>query len=329
MCIKEEYRDWHRIDMAAADFQKIVPYLHDAESVVLEGWGESLLHKNLTDFIRLAGQEGCRVGFVTSGWGLDADRARELINAGLDFIGFSLSGATEKTHNAIRTGSDFRELITTMRLFRDLAEDRKPQNLRMHIVYLMLKENIHELPLIVELAKELGVGEVVLINIVQVTSEDQDTRKIFVYEGEEPYRQIIKEATERARKLKVRLIKSSLVAHEVVLCSENPLRNLYISVGGEVSPCVYLYPPVQSPFRRIFHGEECPTEKVSFGNIFKEPFDVIWNRKAYVEFRNAFLDRKRAFDGLYASLFNPGSPEKFELPDAPPPCNTCHKVLGL
>ena len=39
---------------------------------------------------------------------------------------------------------------------------------------------------------------------------------------------------------------------DVSLCDENPLKNLYISSDGEVSPCVYLYPPLPSPFKRIF-----------------------------------------------------------------------------
>ena len=48
MCIKTACKEWHRKDMNARDFEKIVPYLHDVKSVVLEGWGESLLHKNLS-----------------------------------------------------------------------------------------------------------------------------------------------------------------------------------------------------------------------------------------------------------------------------------------
>jgi hypothetical protein len=59
--------------MSINDFEKIVPYLQNVGSVVLEGWGESLLHRNLTDFIRLAKTAGPEVGFVTSGMGLTPD----------------------------------------------------------------------------------------------------------------------------------------------------------------------------------------------------------------------------------------------------------------
>ena len=70
MCIKEEYKDWHRKNMDIDDFKKIVPYMKDVESIVLEGWGESLLHKDLIECVHLAKKEGVQVGFVTSGMGL-------------------------------------------------------------------------------------------------------------------------------------------------------------------------------------------------------------------------------------------------------------------
>ena len=55
--------------MVVDDFKKIVPYMKDVENVVLEGWGESLMHKDLIQCIHLVKKEGSRVGFVTSGSG--------------------------------------------------------------------------------------------------------------------------------------------------------------------------------------------------------------------------------------------------------------------
>ncbi len=90
MCIRRESADWQYQDMALEDFRKLLPYLREVETVVLEGWGESLLHKDLSECIRLAKKEGPQVGFVTSGKGLTKDRVSELIEAGLDFVGFSI-----------------------------------------------------------------------------------------------------------------------------------------------------------------------------------------------------------------------------------------------
>jgi MoaA/NifB/PqqE/SkfB family radical SAM enzyme len=115
----------------------------------------------------------------------------------------------------------------------------------------------------------------------------------------------------------------------VAVCSENPLDNLYISVDGEVSPCVYLYPPVSSPFTRIYCDTEHPTSHVSFGNIFNEPFESIWNRKEYQEFRDAFIFRQKRWDEAYVSLLEMRRLENTPIPQPPPQCRTCHKMLGL
>ncbi len=327
MCVRQAYKGEQRKDMALSDFKKIVPYLKDVENVVLEGWGESLLHKHLVETIELIKKEGARAGFVTSGAGLNEEYIRRLVGVGLDFIGFSLSGATPETHNRIRLNSDFTRLIESIKLFRELsAGTHKP---RMHIVYLMLKENMAEVPLLPDLAKEVGVQEVILINIIQVTNRWQAEQRVYAHEDEKQYGEILQRAERRAKRLKLSLVTSSLTANEVAVCSENPLRSLYISVDGEVSPCVHLYPPVPSPFTRIFQGEEHCVEKVSFGNIFTDPFESIWSREEYVQFRERVLRRKMKSEEVYRDLLNLRRPEPVVLPDPPSPCRSCHKMLGL
>jgi len=148
----------------------------------------------------------------------------------------------------------------------------------------------------------------------------------------EGYEEILKEAEIKANELKIKLRRPSLSPIEVTVCEENPLRNLYISVDGEVSPCVYLYPPTSSLFKRIFCGNEYQLEKVSFGNIFKEPFHTIWNSRGYVEFRNYFIKRKGKVEGMYSYLWDMKRLNRFEmepLPDPPEQCRICHKMLGM
>jgi MoaA/NifB/PqqE/SkfB family radical SAM enzyme len=119
MCVREGFEDWQSGDMSFDNFKRLVPYFKDVERVVLEGWGESLLHKNLIDIVELVKEKGPEVGFVTSGKGLNESYICELIDAGVDFIGFSLSGATAETHNAIRVNSDFQTLLKDIRSFSE------------------------------------------------------------------------------------------------------------------------------------------------------------------------------------------------------------------
>jgi MoaA/NifB/PqqE/SkfB family radical SAM enzyme len=319
--------------MAFGDFIKLLPYLREVETIVLEGWGESLLHKNLSECIRLAKKEGPQVGFVTSGKGLTKDRVSELIQAGLDFVGFSIAGTTPETHDAIRVNSHLPEVLNAIRLFH---EEKRRQGLlrpKMHLVFLMVKDNIQEVPSVPSFAKEAGIDEVVLTNICHCINVWQEKNRVFVWERtKNPYEEIVKQAEKNAQKLKIRLKRPSLSAIDIPVCEENPLGNLYISVDGEVSPCVYLYPPLPSPFKRIFCGKEYWIEKLSLGNIFKDSLPAIWSSSDYKNFRNRFIEREKEFRELYISLWDSPKLKTFAgntLPQPPEPCKTCHKILGI
>ncbi len=333
MCIRRESEGWKDQDMSLEEFKKVLPYLKGVEVVVLEGWGESLLHPNLSECIRLVKREGSQVGFVTSGKGLTQRRIAEFIDAGIDFVGFSIAGTTAKTHDAIRVNSHLSEIQDAIQSFTEEKFRQGTARPRMHLVFLMLKENISEVPLVPVLAKEMGIEEVVFTNICHCINNWQEEQRVFLWEeGQNEYEKIVKQAEAKGRELKIRVKRPSLSAFDAPLCSENPLTNLYISVDGAVSPCVYLYPPLASPFKRIFHGKEYGVEKVSFGNIFGEPFPEIWRRRSYNQFRNCFIQREEKFKEAYLSLLdNPKSRnlKKIELSEPPESCKNCHKILGV
>jgi MoaA/NifB/PqqE/SkfB family radical SAM enzyme len=263
---------------------------------------------------------------VTSGSGLTEDRLRRLIDEGLDFIGFSIAGVTPGTHNAIRVNSDLADLVRAIGWATGISKRQPGRRPRVHVIFLMLKHNVAEMPDVPQFA-----AEVVVLNIVQVTDEAQEAQRVFACDGREsPYEDLLRETEENARKLGVKITHPSLVPSEVAVCDENPLRNLYISSSGEVSPCVYLYPPVLSPFPRIFCGREYATEKITFGNVFTQPFDAIWGNPSYAAFRERFTRRKQAFERAYGALLSGSRPEMAEpLPDPPEPCKTCHKMMGF
>ena len=334
--------------MALSDFRKLVPYFPDVESVILQGWGEPLLHRDLIPLIRSAksgfwnssaspGKFPVRapnVGFVTSGKGLDAHFGSELIDAGLDFIGFSFAGSSAATHEAIRVNSDFSELVNAVSDFNGLRQKKGRSELRTHMVYLLLRDNLQELPGLPRLARDIGIQEILLINLIHVTTPWQDSQKVFSCNEHSDAVDILIEAEERAREIGVTIRRPSLAALETPLCSENPLRNLYISVTGEVSPCVYLYPPTASRyFKRIFCGQEHQIERVSFGNIFRDPITGIWNSGDYSEFRGRLDRRVRSAGRRYSPLLlldgRKGGASASPLPEPPAPCRTCHKMLGV
>ena len=305
------------------------------QTVVLQGWGEPLLYPHLIDAIAAVKGKGAQAGFVTSGHGLDAALCRALIDAGTDFIGFSLGGATSATHNAIRVRSDLDSLLCAIGTLTRLKSEAKSAVPRLHITYLVVRDNIEEAPDVVDLAASLGVEEVFFIHLVHVVTEWQESQRVFgCREGNEEeaaaFDRLMKEAAERARRHRIRLRAAPGSPLEVGVCEENPLRNLYIGVDGEVSPCVFLAPPTRSPFKRLFCGREILVEKVSYGNVLQQDFDALWNGTACREFRQSFSLRKARFREIYALWSQEKTRRKqSSLPAPPPPCLTCHKMLGF
>lgn len=323
MCIREGSANWQARDMKLEDFRKISKYFSKAENIVLQGWGEPLLYGNLIDAVRIAKSKGARTGFVTNGSALEGALASELIDSGTDFIGFSLAGATAQTHTSIRINSDFALLLENIRFLNAVKKEKRLDKPLIHIVYLMLKDNIAEVPALVELAKRIGINDIILTNLIHVSNEWQEGQRVFTCDKgdvEKGYREILKVAEIRAKELNITLRVPSLSPVNVPVCGENPLKNIYISSEGEVSPCVYLYPPVSSPFKRIYCGNNFKTEKASFGNIFREPFNKVWGNHKYVEFRRCFERRLKGYKGL-----SPADAGK----EPPAQCSTCHKILGL
>jgi MoaA/NifB/PqqE/SkfB family radical SAM enzyme len=329
--MRDSAENWATADLNVEALRRIAPYFNDVESVVLEGWGEPLLYPDLVEAIGLVKGAGARAGFVTSGWGLTRDYIEDLLSARVDFMGFSLSGATAATHNAIRVNSEFPEVVQAMAGLVRAKRDRHQELPGLHIVFLMVRDNMREVVPLVDLASEIGITEVVLINLIQVTSAWQDGQRVFLH-GEEEYEALLEEAEARARAREIELRRPSLSCRDVAVCDENPLRNVYISVDGEVAPCVYLNPPTSSPFRRIFCGREYLIDKVGFGNILQEDFATIWESPKYVEFRNCWQAKKRWFAGVYSPL-SWGVPRRGAgggaSPLPPTPCQSCYKSVGL
>lgn len=105
-------------------FRMIVEQLKDAGEkiryITLHARGEPLLNPHLADMVRLLKSSGVagQVSFNTNGLLLTPERGRELIDAGLDYIRFSIEGASSQAYQDIAgTTVDFDHLLENIREF--------------------------------------------------------------------------------------------------------------------------------------------------------------------------------------------------------------------
>lgn len=108
--------------------------------VVLTGFGEPLLDKNLEQKIAYAHNKGLKTYIITNGSALTNERSIKLIEAGLDEMRVSFYGDSEQTYNAVMRGLNYLRTKMNLLRFLDLRE-RCQANTKIQISYLVLPEN--------------------------------------------------------------------------------------------------------------------------------------------------------------------------------------------
>jgi MoaA/NifB/PqqE/SkfB family radical SAM enzyme len=318
---------WPSLDMSWDTFERVAAAFGHTRWVYLQGWGEPLLHRRLLDMIERAKSAGCRVGFTTNGTRLTPDAGERLLDRDLDLLAVSIAGATAATHEAIRVGSSFAHLLENVRGFLRLRAARKSPAPKVEMFFLMTPANIAELPAAVELAADVGADELVATNLDYVMTPALDSLRAY---SAGPAGAGLRAALDRARAAAERkgiaFRPYPLEPREMAVCDLNPLRILYVSADGSVSPCVYTSLTGQSRLPRFFDGEATQIPAVRFGNVNERALLEIWEDSAYRAFRDPFAQRLTAAGTLALSAALGARVEETPAPSA---CRTCPKLYGF
>jgi len=323
------------MDMRPEVLKAIVEEADSANLIYLSGWGEPLMRPDLPELVRCIRTSGAEAGFTTNGILLDRKRAQKLVEAGLDLVSISIAGATREMHGSVRVGSDLRQIINNVKALVALKKRLRTDEPRIVILYLMLKQNISELPVAVDLAHELSVDELVATNMTYAPTPAQDQMRVFSCgqpEGHDTrYANLVEEARARAEELGLKFRAYPLTMEEVAVCDEDPLHNVFITADGQVGPCVYLNMMLKGPIPRVFCGRILEVERVSFGSLRDGDLMDIWEGEDYAFFRQIFTKRLLAVqESLFLGPTVPGEIyERLKNCLLPSACRTCYKAYGL
>jgi MoaA/NifB/PqqE/SkfB family radical SAM enzyme len=319
---------WPARDMPWETFERVAQAFPRTRWVHLQGWGEPLLHRRFFDMVERAKGAGCKVGFTTNGTRLTRQAGARLIELGLDLVAVSIAGATPATHAAIRVGSDLEKLGENIRKLAQLRGERGNRGPKIEVFFLMTPANLAELPRAVELAAALGADELVATNLDYVMTSALDALR--AYSDASPpqaCREALADAAAAAREAGIAFRPYRLQSREMAVCDLNPLKILYISGDGAVSPCVYTALAGLPDLPRVFGGRPLEVPAVSFGNVNERALEEIWAGAAYREFRGRF-SRRVAGAGLALLGTAAGAAADEETPP-PEACRTCPKLYGI
>ncbi|MGC9067759.1 MAG: radical SAM/SPASM domain-containing protein [Thermoprotei archaeon] len=316
------YNMWESKLMDMQLYLKISNYFDNAEYVHLQGWGEPLHHPKIIEMIKIAKEHKCKVGLTTNAQ-LINKYAPDLVKL-LDMIVISIGGASKYTHERVRTGNDFETLINNTKLLIENRKDNKKP--KIIFSYLMNKYNIEELPKAIELAAKIGVDEFLATNLDYIPIKELNSTKIFSHTEKEDthIERIIKESIKISQINNITLTIRPRMMNELPVCLENPLRNLFITVNGLVTPCVYVHLPIKAEnIPRIFNDKKYTIKKLYFGNLQSETLDKIWQSEKYIKFREIFEQRMHVYE--HTILFE----DTFKNIMPPKECITCYKIYGI
>ena len=322
---------WNAQHLSWETFLRIARAFEQIKYVHLQGWGEPLLHPRLFDMIKIAKDSGCRVGFTTNGTLIDLVASQRLLDLDVDLLAVSIAGATQQTHGAIRVGSDLARILENLRGFLAVRAERQSLKPKVEIFFLMTKKNIAELPAAAELVASLGADELVATNLDYVPTHDQDALKVFADPAfKDACVRFVEDARGKAKTAGVMFRAYPLEPEEVAICEANPLKILFVSSDGWVSPCTYLGLAGQRNIPRIFKGSAVEVPRPRFGHIMEQELLEIWKTPAYRAFRQQFVARRMAGMFLAAvAVAGSGVNSPKALPAAPEPCRSCPKLFGV
>lgn len=170
MCVKHTPGSGVREgDLPLECFAALAPALPKATSLVLNGIGEPLLHPELEEFIARAKHlmaHGSWVGFQSNGLLLDRQRARSLVQAGLDRICLSVDAVSPETFRHVREGAEVKHL---QRAFLALNEARTKvgrADFQIGVEFVVRRDNLPELPRVLRWAASLGAGFAIVTHMI-------------------------------------------------------------------------------------------------------------------------------------------------------------------
>ena len=255
--------------ISLTDFRMLLDKLPASiESVSLQGLGEPLLNRDLFEIIRYTRGKGKAVSFFTNSTVLTKDKAAMLCKSGLSHLVMSLDGGTKDTFERIRKGACFETVIENIHGMSSVKATLQSDFPTLQIMVVGMKENIHEMPMIIDIAKSAGVPTVTVKNLYEgegvagepLAKEDID----YLAQTCGPY------AVDRG----------IAFSHPQDASTDNRLAErtcrwlwdaTYVTANGYVTPCCFSY-------------------EGAFPSLMHTPFESIWNEGLHGTFRQELMD---------------------------------------
>ena len=279
-------RTWRHRHLPKQIVERLIPAFANTTLIYLQGWGEPFLHPEFFDLLRIAKNAGCMVGTTTNATRLNKEQISQLIEEGLDVIGFSLAGIDEK-NDSIRQGTSLMQTLDCIEIFHREKSKRGATNPKLHIAHMLFRSGLDDLEKIPSFLARTGVDQTVVSSLSLALNRNLEAESVLAASQEE-----FRELKHRLRQTKSQAGKLGVDLHfhivspqmEFIGCGENINRAVIVGSDGCISPCVFTQIPARGENFYFFRGRKVAQRNLGFGNIEFDSLNNIWNEKAYRQF---------------------------------------------
>lgn len=286
-CPRTFFKREPEADLDLDRFVRILDQFPGVERVVLHGVGEPLLAPDLPLMVAEAHRRGARVLFNSNAIALHRRLGERLVDAGLDELRVSMDAADPQTYRAIRGVDGFAKAMRRTADFCAYLRERGAARPRVSLYFMAMRENLAQLPAVIERAGEIGARAVVLQRLVYFEAGLAAKEQSVMGDADA---ELLERCEQAARRAGVELVGTGAKGPEDSLqpldtkrpwagCTR-PWRSTYVTANGNVLPCCI------APFSTADYGG------IILGNVFEQPMSEIWNGGQYAEFRRAHASQE-------------------------------------
>ncbi|MCE2712289.1 MAG: SPASM domain-containing protein [Cryomorphaceae bacterium] len=226
--------------------------------------GEPFLHPQFLELIKEAKKIGVYTATSTNAHFIDQQKAKEIIESGLDRLIISIDGLSQETYENYRIHGSLNKVLEASKHL--IAAKKASSSKTPHLIFqfLVVRQNEHEVPAVLALGKELGIDEVRM-----------KTAQFYSYENGN---ELMPKNTEYSR---YKLQKNG--KYKLKYSTKNECWRMWsssvITWDGRVVPCCF---------------DKDATHQL--GQLGETDFAAIWRSNAYQSFRRNILTGRNSID---------------------------------
>lgn len=144
--------------MPEAVFAKVRPLFKTALEIIGHENGECMLHRNFFEMVKDIKAHGCRFMFNTTGQLITTDKARQLVELGVDKIMLSIDATEPDTYANLHKGGTLEKTMNAIASINAVKAELGARNPQLGWYFVACKSNIGQLDEAARRAVELGFG---------------------------------------------------------------------------------------------------------------------------------------------------------------------------